>query len=398
MDYVFRNCRLIPQLTEGTDLKSADVWIQDGRIAEITPAGQKETGTAQEMNLAGKTLMPGLIDMHVHLFAYRADAWGTTNGRIAVPARRALDCLRFAQFLLDLGFTTVRDCGDEQHYPSFAARDAIRDGEFPGPDLYCSGLIISGKAAGFDECNHAMAYADNPYDMRSKVRDQFAKGADFIKLYGTGSMLVEDSLPDNRLLEEDEIREAVTIAARKGSYVAVHCHGAEAIDVMIDCGVHTIEHASFITEKSCKKLDGRKDVGIVPTVACSTRLMNDLEGHDNLDFLDRVNARRDACIRNAYENHDILMGWGTDFSLPGQMAKPFAEWQIRKEEIGMENIDILKQATINSAILMHLEDQVGTVKVGKKANLIVVDGDPEADITVMYQKPTHVMKAGKLIR
>ncbi len=317
---------------------------------------------------------------------------------MAAQPRRALDCLLFAQFLLDLGFTTVRDVGDEVHYPSFAVRDAINEGQFTGPTIYGSGVIISGRAAGFDGCEHAMDYISNPYEMRTEVRRQFAHGADFIKLYGTGSMLAVDSLPDCRLLETDEIREAVQMAALKGSYVASHCHGAEGIDVMIDCGVRTIEHASFITEESCKKLDGRKDAGIVPTLACSSREMNELEGHTNLEFLDRANRRRNACIQNAYANHDILMGWGTDFSLPAQKKRPFIEWKIRKEELGMENLDLLKQATVNGAMLMGLSDQIGTVEVGKRADLIVVDGKPDEDISVMYQKPAHVMKHGVLVR
>ncbi len=397
MTFTFRNCRLIPELSGEIGLTMADVLVADGNIVDIVPAGTGSCGD-QELDIHGKTLLPGLIDMHVHLFSYREDAWGNTAERIAVQPRRALDCLLFAQFLLDLGFTTIRDVGDEEHFPSFAVRDAINEGQFVGPTIYGSGVIISGRAAGFEGCDHAMDYISNPFEMRREVRNQFAHGADFIKLYGTGSMLAIDSLPDSRLLEIDEIREAVQIAERKGSYVASHCHGAEGIDVMIDCGVHTIEHASFITEESCKKLDGRKDVGIVPTLACSSREMNELEGHPNLEFLDQANIRRNACIKNAYENHDILMGWGTDFSMPSQKKRPFIEWKIRKEELNMKNLDLLKQATINGAILMRLEDKIGSVQIGKQADLIVVDGKPDEDITVMYQKPAHVMKNGVLVR
>ncbi len=397
MKFIYRNCRLIPELSGGTELTAADVVVEDGIIAEVLPAGIAPNGD-QELDIKGNTLLPGLIDMHVHLFAYREDAWGNAAERIAVQPRRALDCLRYAQFLLDLGFTTVRDVGDEEHFPAFAVRNAINEGEFVGPTIYGSGVIISGRAAGFQGSEHAMDYVSTPFEMRREVRNQFAHGADFIKLYGTGSMLAIDSLPDSQLLERDEILEAVQLAERKGSYVASHCHGAEGIDTMIDCGVHTIEHASFITEESCKKLDGRRDVGIVPTLACSSREMNELEGHPNLEYLDQANIRRNACIKNAYENHDILMGWGTDFSMPSQKKRPFIEWKVRKEELGMKNLDILKQATINSAVLMRLADKIGSIQIGKQADLIVVNGNPDEDITVMYQKPAHVMKHGVLIR
>ena len=112
----------------------------------------------------------------------------------------------------------------------------------------------------------------------------------------------------------------------------------------------------------------------------------------------RVSAERDACIRNAYENYDILMGWGTDMDLGSMQANPYMEWQTRKNRLGISNLDLLKQATINSAVLMGVDNKIGTVSVGKLADFIVVDGDPIADITAMYKKPVHVIKDGEVIR
>lgn len=395
---ILRNCKLIPELTEGTDLTTADIVINEDKIEQIVPCGTAVEGEYEEMDLQGKTLMPGMIDAHVHLHMGKSDPWNTGD-RLAVPGRRVLDCLRYAQFFLDLGFTTVRDVGDEVHFPTVAVRNAINEGEFVGPRIVCSGVTIAPETAGFETSMHMLETINDANDMRRVVRRQFAMGADMIKLYGTGSMMVVDSLPGRRLLEEDEVREAVAIATRKDSYCACHCHGAEAIGVMIDCGVKTIEHASFITDESCKKLDGRTDIGIVPTLACSCKEMNILDGHDEseIERYAAINAQRDVCLNNAYQNYNILMGWGTDFSIDSHAKAPDIEWRERVR-MGWSSIDILKQATVNSAILMGMDDKIGTVKAGKLADLVVVDGDPVADITIMYKKPAHVIKGGTLIR
>lgn len=212
-------------------------------------------------------------------------------------------------------------------------------------------------------------------------------------------MMVVDSKPGRRIMEADEVREAVAIAERRGSYCACHCHGAEAIGVMIDNGVKTIEHASFITDDSCKKLDGRRDIGIVPTLSCSCREMNELDGYGEAELarFDKINAQRSVCIKNAYDNYDILMGWGTDLGITNHAKLPHIEWKERKE-IGFSNLDILKQATVNSAVLLGKDEEIGTVKAGKFADFVVVNGNPVENIEVMYEKPAHVIKGGALIR
>ena len=116
------------------------------------------------------------------------------------------------------------------------------------------------------------------------------------------------------------------------------------------------------------------------------------------DRFENISAERDACIRNAGENYDILMGWGTDMDIMTMEKTPYIEWKARKDRLGFSNIDLLKQATINSAILMGVDDKIGSIAAGKFADFIVVNGDPVNDITAMYQKPVHVFKDGVMIR
>lgn len=395
---ILRNCKLIAELCEPGAPEMADVVIEGSRIQAVLPCGTPVKGEHEIMDLYGATLLPGLIDAHVHLFMGKG-----TDGdrdRITVPAQWAFDCYSYARFFLDNGYTTIRDVGDELHFSGLATRNAINEGIMKGPRIYGSGVTIVPVTAGFDSYGYFCAFYSTKDDVRKEARNQFNHGADFLKLYGTGSMMVDDSLPGKRIMLEDEIAEAVMIAKSKGSYCACHCHGAEAIGVMISQGVRTIEHASFITNESCKKLDGRKDIGIVPTIACSCPESMGLTEKDGAVYekFSSVSAQRDACLRNAYENYDILIGWGTDMALYTMEANPYIEWQARKERLGITNIDLLKQATINSAVLMGIDHKTGSVSAGKFADLIVIDGDPAADITAMYQKPLHVIKEGEVIR
>ncbi len=395
---VLKNCNLISELTEEYNGKTADVIIDGEQIAAILPCGEAECEGCEVIDLQGKTLLPGLIDAHLHLFMGKKSPWDRTS-RLAVPSQAVIDCYNYAQFLLDLGYTTLRDVGDEVTYPALALRNAIEEGSIVGPTIKGTGVTIAPTTPGFQSFEFMTVYADTADEMRKVVRNQFAAGADCIKLYGTGSMMVDDSIPGRRIMEEDEVKEAVAIASRRGSYCACHCHGAEAIEVMARCGVRTIEHATFITEEACKMLDGKKDQGIVPTLACTGSAMNELDGYGAAarEKFAAVNAQRDNCLMNAYKNHDILMGWGTDLSLDNMKVYPFIEWQERAR-VGFAPVDMLKQATINSAILMDMDDKIGSIKAGKWADLIVVDGDPSQNIEVMYQKPLHVMKKGKIIR
>lgn len=395
---ILENCKLVAELCDAGVPQMADVVIDGNKITAIVPCGTPVEGEHERMDIHGATLLPGLIDAHVHLFMGKATAGD--RDRITVPAQWAFDCYNYARFFLDNGYTTIRDVGDELHYSGLATRNAINEGIMQGPRIYGSGVTIVPVTAGFDAYEYFCGLYSTKEDVRRMARDQFNHGADFLKLYGTGSMLADDSLPGKRIMLEDEIAEAVTMAKSKGSYCACHCHGAEAIGVMIEQGVRTIEHASFITDESCKKLDGRKDMGIVPTIACSCpeALGITEDAGAAYEKFSRVSAERDACIRNAYENYDILMGWGTDMDLGSMQANPYMEWQTRKNRLGISNLDLLKQATINSAVLMGVDNKIGTVSVGKLADFIVVDGDPIADITAMYKKPVHVIKDGEVIR
>lgn len=394
--YILKNCRLIPELTEGTDKTVADVLIKDGKIAAIVETGNAMDETAEEIDLKGATLMPGFIDAHVHLRWLKEAEW-VTDVR---PSWRAFDEYHYAKFMLDHGYTTVRDCGDDRCNAAEALRDAEKRGYIEAPRIICSGPTIHTSDVNTFTClayHYVVAGRD---EMRKQVRLNICYGADFIKLYGSGSLMTAGNDPNIQNMEFDEMEEAVKTAEARGKYCAIHVHGAKAIDSAVRAGVHTIEHASFISEETLQYLDTGVDIGLIPTVG----ILTTFDQHPGGSYVSEGDRKAQVvktvfeCIGNAYHNHPkVKMGWGTDIALDTYQNDPYIEMRTRKDKLGFSNIDILKQITINSAQLLRIDEETGSVKVGKCADLIVIDGDPVKDITALYQVPRHVIRAGKLI-
>lgn len=398
---VLRNCKFVKELTEGSPLQKGDLLFKDGRIAEIAPCGTSFEEVDEEIDAKGMTALPGLIDAHIHLTM--------THDLISEiyfidPCTRAFEALQYAQYLLSVGITTVRDCGEDKDFSVIALRNAINNGLVTGPRVHCSGITLCPTEAG---CTPEMEFGymlpfnvDSTDQMRYYARRNIAKGADFIKLYGSGSMMAKGSKPGVPIMFDDEIEEAVKIAEQKGIYCAIHAHGGDAIDQALRCGVKTIEHSSFINETSIKRLEGRMDAGIIPTLSINMEIIEHTDpnteyGKNTINKVKGLMESVKACLNRAYENGNVLIGWGTDQSISSYMREPGSEFRARKEYYGWDNLELLKQATINSAKLMRIDDVVGTIKVGKCADVILVDGDPVKDISLMYKGPVHVFHNGK---
>lgn len=393
---LLKNCHLVECLTEGVDFSEGDVLLDGGKITTIAPAGTLQIEGAQVMDLAGKTLMPGIIDMHVHLFTTDYTSFGPGIS----PVEYAYRVMSYSNLMLDLGITTVRDVGDNPSRPAIALSRAIDAGKLPGPNIIPSGPILCPTAPSTSDC--IAERIDGRDNTRLMCRRNLVSGAKFIKLYGSASMTAPCKETGYPIIEPEEIEEAVKVAKNYSTYVSIHCHGAKAIDNAVKAGVHTVEHASMITEETLQYIDDNHlDVGVVPTLFVFRDSVAGMEGSNEemVNRLGKIKADVIASLKNVYQNHKgILMGWGTDVIQTRYAQEPGAEFKLRKEWLECTDEDIIKQATINSAKLMYMDDQIGSVKVGKMADLIVVDSDPSKDITVMYQKPLHVIKSGNLIR
>lgn len=388
---VLKNCKLVGELTEGTELTMADIIVEDKKISGIVPCNCEVPDGAEVLDVKGATVLPGLINAHVHLcFSDNPNATGAFE---TIP-ERTIDVIRFAQYLLENGYTTVRDCGDDVHCPTIAVRNQINKGFIKGPNLICCGPTLIPSEVGTEAFGWKVIVCDTEDEWRKGARTVLSQGADFVKLYGTGSMLCPGSVPGARIMMADEIAAAVNVAKLKQTYTAIHCHGAECIDLAVENGVRCIEHATFITEDTLKKMDGRTDTGLVLSLSLVYEwLQMEAIPAEKQKIIDDMTA----CLKNAY-SHDVMIGWGTDVTLNVQKKEVGMEFRLRKELLGCSNIDLLKQATINSAKLLMIEDQVGSIKEGKLADFTVIDGDPVEDISLMYTAPAHVIKGGEIIR
>ena len=333
---ILKNCRLLPELTEGTDLTCADVVLHDKCIADIVPCGTAGHDDQEIIDAHGQTLLPGLIDGHLHAFiGDNPKAGDPTHG----AAGRALDGLRYAQYLLKNGYTTIRNCGDHPDFPIVELRNQINSGFFVGPTILTSGPIVTPSVPGIEVAGKLWCMAaDTTDEIRKAARFTFSHGADFLKLYGTGSLSVPNGKPGAQIMADDEIAEGVRTARLYQSYAAIHCHGAECIDAAVRCGVRTIEHATFITEETLCRMDGRRDVGIIPTLYAFNRFLKmDPKPAWVQDMLNQTIA----CLKNAYR-HDILIGWGTDVPMSEQVEEVGKDFRLRSQVLGYENIDLLK--------------------------------------------------------
>ena len=397
MMLILKNCRFVPFLTEGTDLTEGDVVVRDGLIDSIVPRGTAkapEGEKAEVLDLAGKTLLPGLIDLHCHLFYENIGA--LMKGSSQPQPEFAINTLRYAQKFLDCGYTTVRDVGDTHCRPAMYVKRAIEAGKVKGPRITTSGPIISSNWTTLDTLDIFACGSDG---FRDAVRKNFAQGADFIKLYGSGSLMMPSNEPGYPIIESDEIEAAVLVAKRNASYVSVHAHGKTAIDMCVKAGVHTIEHASMISEDTLKYIDeSGQDTALVLTMYAIDEILEEPETYNGKRMTQIMPTIKESLL-NAYNNHkNILLGWGTDVSLEKFTSDPMREFRLRKETLGFTNEDILRQATIDSAKIIYQDDKIGSVRPGKFADFVVVDGDPVSDISVMYKVPEHVVKGGEIVR
>ena len=366
---------------------------EEGKISKILPCGAEFAEDGQTLDAAGLTLIPGLIDMHIHLFTgYRQEAERDT----LPPAGFANKCLEYAQFLLDLGYTTVRDVGDYVGWPVLSLAKEIESGYLAGPTLFTSGPILCPTAR--NTSSVLSEPIDGADDARRMARLYLKKGAQFIKLYGSASMSSHVGEVGHPIIEMDEIQAAVRVTRDYGTYVSIHCHGSRAIDNAVRSGAHTVEHASLITEETLQYIqENHLDCGIVPILSVLHQLVRSADTNPAAARVAKLLDQIHASLKNAYRRQ-IPIGWGTDVHMAEYLAHPDSEFRLRKEKLDFSDEDIIKQATINSAKLMGIDDQVGSVKEGKIADLLLVSGNPAQDIAVMYQKPVHVIKKGRLIR
>lgn len=376
------------------------IAIEDGKVLEIGPWSEIDPD-ADYIDLSKKYVLPGLLDAHVHLTG-DASVHGYKRLTRSVP-RQAITGVRNASRTLDAGFTTVRNVG-ASGYADIALRDAINDGDVPGPRIVAAGPSL-GITGGHCDNNLLPAeygaqgdgVADGPWAVRTKVRENKKYGADVIKFCATGGVLSKGTSVGAQQYTLEEMTAIVEEAHLAGMKVAAHAHGAAGIETAIRAGVDSVEHSSFITSTGIRlaKENGTylsMDVYVSDYILAEGEKVGILP--ESLDKERQVGRIQRENFQKAVEA-GVNMAFGTDAAVypHGQNGRQFAymvQW-------GMTPLQSIQAATINNADLFGLSDDVGTLEAGKYADIIAVDEDPLLNIDVLADV-SFVMKGGKVYK
>jgi imidazolonepropionase-like amidohydrolase len=396
---VLHAARLL-DIETGKMITPGEVLVQDERIVEVGSAVKRPQG-AEVIDLGDTTLMPGLIDAHVHLFLHPG-AEDLQTVEESVP-ERTISALLAARDDLMAGFTAERDMGTEgAGSADTAVRHAVNHGAIPGPRLRISGNavdILGGHedAIRYNPEQHVLSnatYANNAAELVTVIRQQVKEGADFIKVYETGP----DSLRDSRFstpfqYTEAELRVAVEEAARTGKHVAVHATGEPGTLYAARAGVVSIDHAYQLSDETMR-LMREKQIFAVPTFAIAEYFAEHAATPAQAEREHRMQDFHAQEFRKQLAA-GVPMAVGSDVGpFPhGTQAREF----ILMVKYGMTPLAALQADLLNGAKLLGWQDQIGTLKPGYLADIIAVPGDPLADISVL-QKVTFVMKGGAVYR
>jgi len=405
MGTILTNARIV----DGTGSQRAGAYVvmDGGKIAEIGQQSDAPSGGDNAVvDLAGKTLMPGVIDCHVHLSIDGApDALGA-----AMADTEALAVVRMignAERTLAAGVTTVRDVGAKSHI-DFSFRNAVREGVVPfSPRLILSGIPVTMIGGHFWQMGREASGED---ETRKAAREQLKAGADCVKLMATGGILTDGTEIGAAQLDEAEMRAAVEEAHKAGKIVAAHAHGAQGIKNAVRAGVTSIEHGYFLDEE-CKELMLEHRTYLVATAA-AVRLVVE-HGVDAgipcpvvRKAASAVDTQVETC-RDAWKG-GIPLAMGTDAGTPfNRHGDNMQELETMVDHIGLSPMEAIEMSTMGSARLLGLDDRIGSVENGKDADLIVVDGNPLANISVLrdrrridavYQAGDLVARHGEIVR
>lgn len=379
------------------------VFITDGRITGVADARTVRWGNdVRHIDMSGKTLVPGLIDMHVHLDSL-AEVGGynslqyTDSFWTVVAADNARKMLR-------AGFTTVRNVGSS-NYNDVAVKQAIDGGYATGPRIVPAAHALGATGGHCDETYlppsfkaKGDAVGDGPQELRTRVREQRKYGAEVIKVCATGGVFSRNTEPGQQQLSELELAAIADEAHQWGLRVAAHAHGAAGIKAAIRAGIDTIEHASLVDDEGIKLAVARKQ-----PVWFSMDIYNtdytQAEGAKNGVLED--NLRKDREIAQIQRDNfrkanaaGVRMIFGSDAGVMphGQVGGQFKVMV----QYGMTPLQAIQAATRNAAEALGREKDVGAIAVGRYADMVAVSGDPLSDVRLL-EKPDAVIKGGVVV-
>ena len=383
------------------------IVIEDNLISDIvsgyTVAADFD-GKVTIIDLSNHFVLPGLMDMHVHLQGQLGPNRDSDTLKMSAQLKQ-MRSIYYAMKTLRAGFTTVRDVGSSSQ-EMYAMRDAIEKGWIDGPRIIAAGGVgitgghadISGVSPDLMEMLTSPNVCDGPYDCRRAARNTIKYGADWIKITSTGGVMTDRATGTSQQMEMDELKEIVLAAARMGRKVASHAHGEEGIIAALEAGVASIEHGTYTGPRAIK-LFRETGAYLVPTLlAGKTVATLAVEADFMADAIKAKAIRVGNDMAGSFEKAHkagVNIAYGTDSGVSPHGTN--AEEAVLMVANGMSESDVLVSATINAADLIGMSDSIGTIEKGKFADIIAVGASPLENIDELL-KVDFVMKGGKVYK
>jgi imidazolonepropionase-like amidohydrolase len=404
--FLFRNFRMLdPEIGEVRD--GYELLVEGNTIREVSERPIRSEA-ASVVDCGGRVLMPGLIDCHVHVFLVSVNLGAMEAMPLTLMTARAAGMMRD---MLDRGFTTVRDTGGAD----WGIKQAVEQGAIPGPRLFIAGQSI-GPTGGHNDsrrrtslglrchCCNAMSFtasiADGPSEVRKSAREQMRQGADHIKIMMSGGVASPFDPLDSLQFSLPEVAAAVEEANAFGRYVCAHAYTPEAITRAAHSGVRTIEHGNLIDDASAALMAEKGMYLVANLVAYYAMKERAAEYGMSADMLEK----NDMVIEGGLKSLEICqragvpVAYGSD--LLGQLQVDQSREFLLRQEV-LRPIEIIRSATSVAAKVLRQEGRLGTLKPGALADLIVVDGDPLADLGLFQDQGRHlsaIMKDGSFYK
>ncbi|MBC7810514.1 MAG: amidohydrolase family protein [Burkholderiales bacterium] len=397
MEYVVTGARLIDG-TGAAAITDAALHVRDGKIAWAGAASAlpDDAKGVQKIDAAGKTIIPGLIDAHLHI------CWNGRESVLELVKRErdliVLESVNIAKRILATGTTTVRDVGGH-NYVEMHLRQAINAGHVPGPRMRVSGkvLCMTGGHGYF-----IAREADGPDEMRKAAREQIKMGADTIKMMATGGAATPGQDVMASQLTVEEMKAAVDAAHAMGRTAAAHCHGTGGIKNSILAGMDSIEHGTFLDEETADMMVER-GTAFVPTIGVANPDLNDIpdNAQSELKRLQPILANVNVAMRKSVElarRKGVFIGSGSDAG--GNPLSPH-KYNMAREmeflvEFGVPEMEALVIATRNNAKVLRWDKELGTLEAGKFADFVILDANPLENISNV-RKVSSVYKGGQKV-